>query len=301
MKMGFRTEMPKKIFILANPRASTYHDEILCEKLAALSSEIHAQAELYRFKSEAETRERLQKALDEDFDYFLAAGGDGTVSMLANLIRGKRPIGILPAGTGNVLARILNIPLDLEEALKLACGRVWTRTLDGLEINGRLYLMTASVGFSARLIRDIDSVGKSRLGILIYALTGLRGAFKNHSINFRVGIDGQESPVRAVELMVVNTGPWGMARYKLPNSRLDDGKLEVYDIQRGTFGDLLDAFLDIVLRERKVILHCLGQGQKITIDSRYELPVQADGDIIGHTPIEIKVVPGAASFIVPPG
>lgn len=290
----------KKVLIVANPRSGKYREEVFQKRLADILSAQRLSGEVYYLAGQEDLAERVSKAASEQVEAFLVVGGDGTVALVASHLRRKPfPIFIVPTGTTNLLAQVLGIPLDIEDALNLLVSPTETKTVDGLEINARLYFMNASTGLSASSIEEVRQEQKSSLGILAYVLAVIRRMVKATPRRFSVEIDGKGQQVEAAEIFIANIGAVGMPHYRLANSQFDDGKLEVCVIYKSTPRELLSALLDILVRKRKRSIHCIAHGERITIRCEECLPVQADGDVVEQTPVTIEVVPRAATFVVP--
>jgi diacylglycerol kinase (ATP) len=290
----------RKVLIVINTRSGNYKEESFQKALNSVFQK-SAYPEIYYFDGKHDIKPIVDKALNEGIRHFGVAGGDGTVSILADALRGRGDIGIIPIGTGNVIARILDLPMAPETALQNLLYSYHIRKIDGLETNGRLYLMSVSAGFTSTLLKDVNTAGKSTFGRLAYVLAAFRSLFSSYENTgvFQIEMDGLKRTIRAAELMVINMAPLGLWRYKIPENRIDDGKLETFVIHRGRFQDILNAFLDLIIRERKITLRILGQAEIININGTSKLSVQADGDIIGGLPVMVKVVPQAAGIIIP--
>src|SRR4029079_7791949 len=117
---------------------------------------------------------QTRRALDEGADVVLVAGGDGTVAQAVVLLAGTHiAMGLLPVGTGNLLARNLGVSLDLGEALDRAAGSGRDR-IDVLQTDGRCFTVMARVGIVAALMRESHGAGKPRFGWLAYVGGGVR-------------------------------------------------------------------------------------------------------------------------------
>ena len=291
----------KKLLIIVNTKASKYDEKLLNKRLAHVLSENKVDGEVYYFRDEAKLAERIDTAIREGVEAFVAAGGDGTVALVGNHLRGNKcPIGIIPIGTTNSLAQVIGIPLDMGKAIKIAISSTKTRTIDGLEINDKLYFMNASTGLSSYAIRDITEKEKSFLGRFVYVFSAVRRWFRVKPSTFFLEIDGKPQQIEAAEIFITNTGVLGGPQFKVSDSQLSDGKLEVLTIQKTTLGGFFNVLLDVYIRrKRKKSICYIGQCERITIRSDEPLLVQADGDIIGQAPVAITIVPKAATFIVP--
>ncbi len=243
----------------------------------------------------------LTEALNQGYQSFLAVGGDGTVNLVASMLWGKpHRLGIIPAGTTNTVARVLGIPLNIKESIELAASSEKIQSLDGLEVNGRVFLLNVSVGLSSIAISSVDSQKKTRFGILAYAIGGFSNIRRIRPRRFQVQVDGRTFNTRAVELHVTNTGIVGTPRFQMyPDSKTDDGRAEILTLRRWSIGELFNAALDVLTRRKRQAICLVTQGKDILIQSALPIEVQADGDILQQTPVRIRVLPQAIHFIVP--
>jgi diacylglycerol kinase family enzyme len=250
---------------------------------------------------EAMVRDACQKGVD----LVIAAGGDGTVSRVANGVRGTNvPLGILPVGTGNILARGLMLPLGLEAAIRLLAGEHDLMELDVLEIGGQWHVLNASVGLTANAVQGIVPEQKRQFGVLAYLFAALQW-FGWQPRRFQMVVDGKERWARASEILVSN----GEVLRELSNlvgppSTFCDGQLEVYIFRARSAFDYLAVLWNMLLRrgKRQPGLRHIHVRSMIRINSRgTQLPAQADGDPIGTTPVEVRIIPKAILVIVPKG
>jgi diacylglycerol kinase (ATP) len=297
---------PKQhVFVVLNPKAGN----------SDLANDIHMALEKY-FPTPEWTTEIYEMTGDEDIAALcrdscergaclvVAAGGDGTLVSVANgLVDSHIPLGVLPLGTGNDLARILGIPLKLQDALELLAGDHDVIEVDALKVGKRYFLSNVSVGISPHVMKDTKPEQKKRFGRLAYLWTLVRQSsiFRLH--RYRLTIDGQSHVVRAAEVMVSNTtlleelpSLFGPPKY------LNDAYLEVYMVTARTWREYLQMAWDLIRRRGKSAtkLYHLGVKRSIGIET-YGSPqlVQADGEVIGRTPVEVELVPKALHVIMP--
>jgi predicted polyphosphate/ATP-dependent NAD kinase len=125
-----RETRPKALVVL-NPVAGNSDASIVRQALEENLGNGDWYYEIYETTGQERLADVVRAALGQDFDVFVAAGGDGTVSGVVNgLIHSKHPLGIIPVGTGNTLARELDIPLNIEDALGILIGEHEVRTID---------------------------------------------------------------------------------------------------------------------------------------------------------------------------
>jgi YegS/Rv2252/BmrU family lipid kinase len=246
----------------------------------------------------------VRTALGSDgADLVVAVGGDGTVSGVASgLVHTDVPMGIVPVGTANTLARELGIPLRTKPALALLTGDHVLFMVDVIEVSGRFFIMNVSVGLSSLMMRDTDRLDKRRFGRVAYVWTGLRKLFGYQPHRFALTVDGESEEVTASEVAIVNIGALGDPTLRWSTEvALNDGQIDVLVIRARSALDYLSVAASVVLRrqaEDPAIRHRVAQ-RSVRVDAESDLPVQADGDFIGPPPVEVGIVPDGLRVVVP--
>lgn len=249
----------------------------------------------------------VRRAIDAGADRVVAAGGDGTVAAVAAALIGTNvPLGIVPLGTANVMARELGVPLDPAAACRLIAGTHELDSIDAMEVDGRCYFTQVGVGVDSLMIRDTDTRSKKRFGRLAYIWSGLRRLLGFSPRRFVIQVDGgSQHVVRASQVLVANVGAMGAPALRWgPGIRPDDGKLTLCIVRARTLWHyariawhvLRGTHNDDPLVHYLAIRHTAEIGLKT---SSRPLPVQADGEIIGQTPVRLKLLPAAVRLIVP--
>jgi diacylglycerol kinase (ATP) len=236
------------------------------------------------------------------FDLVVAAGGDGTVSAVIDGLAGSLvPLGIVPTGTANLIARELNIPLEIDGAIALIAGAPRSQRIDAMRIGERVYVLVAGVGISASVAGGTTRKNKRRFGLIAYLGATILKIFEFKSRRLEVDVDGVAQRYRAVEVAVANCGILAKMLFPQgPDIRVDDGHLDVWILSTKTLVDYPRYLFKIITRRSATPrVHFIEARRRITIRSSVPLPVQADGDVIGTTPVEIDVIPGALTVLVP--
>lgn len=293
----------RNVFVILNPVAGKSDASAIRQALEHRFVGDTWAYEVYETTGEERVAEIVRAALDRGFDTFVAAGGDGTVSGVAGgLVRRGIPMGIIPVGTGNALARELGIPVSIEGALSLLTEKHDTAHIDAIQVGDQFFVLNISVGISALTMRDTERQDKRRFGVMAYIWTGIGKLFGVQPHRFTVEVDGQMVQVRASEITIANSGAMGDPSFRWgPHVRLDDGRLDVCIVHARTAVDYLRVTQDVLLgqQQRSSNIRCLSVERSISISADRPLPVQADGELIGHTPVQIQLVPGAVQVIVP--
>ena len=224
----------------------------------------------------------------------VAAGGDETVpAVIDGLIGTSIPLGIIPVGTGNLIAHELNIPLEIAEAVALIAGAHKSRQIDALRIGKRVYVLNASLGISASVPGGTTRKNKRRFGRIAYFWTVILKIFTLRRRYLVVTVDGKALNYRAVEVAIFNCGILANVLYpKGPDIRIDDGHLDVWIVSSKTFQDYPRYLFQMITRMRaKRLSHFLSSGNSVSIRSSVPLPVQADGDIIVKKALKPRLKP----------
>jgi YegS/Rv2252/BmrU family lipid kinase len=260
--------------------------------------------DIYETTGKENVAELTRAACEKGAGLVVAAGGDGTVAGVVNgLVNSGIPLGILPVGTGNGLARALSIPLDLESALALLIEDHDLIELDALQVGDSYYILNVSAGISAHAMRDTPPEQKRRFGMAAYVWTFVTQALGFQPRRFNLNLDGHPAQVRASEILVSNGALLKEAPFPLgPREKFNDGIFDVYIITAQNLGDYLRILWNLIFNRngRKKELRTLTVKKNIRIEGAgREYTVQADGEVIGRTPVEVTVAPSAVKVIVP--
>jgi YegS/Rv2252/BmrU family lipid kinase len=247
-----------------------------------------------------DTGERLaREAVRSGVDLVLASGGDGTITACAGGIAGTRvPLGVLPCGTGNLLARNLGLPLSLDEALAVALTGS-NRRLDVGTVNGRPFLVMAGIGFDAEMLDGADERLKCRVGWAAYVLSALRH-LRDRPVRMALRADGGPPQRRwASGVIVGNVGSLQGNVRLLPDAAPDDGVLNVAVLAASGWTGWLRLAADVLLRRktgRVAHLTC----RELTIQASRARPWEVDGEVAGTTrQLRITLEPGSLLVRVP--
>ena len=234
-------------------------------------------------------------------DLVVLGGGDGTMNSAAPaLIETGLPLGLLPLGTANDLARTLGIPLELEEAVRVVIEGV-PRRIDLGEVNGHPFFNVASIGLSVAVTRELTGEVKRRWGRLGYALATLRALWKMRPFRAEIQHDGEAHRVRTLQVAVGNGRFYGGGMTIDETAAIDDGQLNLYSLEFEGIWKL--AMIYPAFRSGR---HGLWQEvrtasfQEVEIRTRRPRPVNTDGELTTRTPARFRVLRGAVSVLVPP-
>jgi diacylglycerol kinase family enzyme len=247
-----------------------------------------------------------KRAIEEAVDLVVVAGGDGTVRVVcAELARTAIPVAVLPAGTGNLLARNLGIPLDLDTALsRLLDGRdhrIDSVRVDGDQLDTDLFVVMAGLGLDAAIIGDAPDQLKKHVGWAAYVVSTLKNL--NHPfVRVEIVIDDQPPVVRRARTVVIgNVGTLQANIPLLPDALPDDGLIDAVVLAPRRLSHWPRLALSLVLKSmqegRNVERY---RGKRIHVTAARTVRRQLDGDTIedGRT-LRAEVEPGALVVRLP--
>ncbi len=242
-----------------------------------------------------------QKALDEGAELLLVWGGDGTVQRCINVIAGTdTALGILPAGTANLLARNLDIPQDIDQAVQIAFHGARQR-LDTATVNGEHFAVMAGAGLDALMIDDADAGLKDRFGRAAYLWTGSRNLDAS-PVKATVKVEGRPFYRGVVTCVLVgNLSKIGAGVELFDGSRADDGMLEFGVVSAKSRVQWVRTMGRVVLgRAENSPFVTTGRGRTIQVTFDKPTQYELDGGARKATKkLKIKVRPGSVEVRVP--
>lgn len=285
-----------RLVVLANTRSTRYP--------ADLDRLLDPLRERFRVGLEAVERpetfsDRIRAAAPRA-DALVVASGDGTVARSAReLIDAGRPVGLVPIGNANDLARGLGLPTDPAEACALLLDARPAPVDVGL-VNGRHFFSAATLGLGARISATMDARSKRRWGRLSQ-LPGVVSAFRRRRA-FRVAleIDGRTHRLRSLHVTVGNGRTIGGGIVIEEQARLDDALLDVSSVRPQSLLSLFTLAPDFWRGRRRGHPRIdTFRARAFRLSTPRPMPIATDGDVVTETPAEFRTLPGAVRFLVP--
>ncbi|HEY5095680.1 MAG TPA: lipid kinase [Candidatus Eremiobacteraceae bacterium] len=254
-------------------------------------------------RSVIRSRSAIANAIREhrdDVDCVIVGGGDGTLNgALQGLVGTDLPLGLLPLGTANDLAKTLGIPNDLDEACDvIAQGH--SRRIDVGRVNDAYFFNEASVGLSVALCRALTSEAKARFGILALLYNAVVLLFRMHRFRAHVRVDGgDEFDVKTLQLTLGNSRNFG-GFVASDEAEIDDRLLDFYSVGFEHGWTYFDAFRALLQRryDEARSVHTT-HGKRFEVRTHRPKRIEADGEIVTATPAVFEVVPRAVAVFVP--
>lgn len=224
-------------------------------------------------------------ARQDHVDCLILAGGDGTLNAAARgLVATGLPLGILPVGTANDLARTLGLPEDIDAAARvIAAGGL--RHIDVGEVNGHFFFNVASIGLSAQLAQKMTPEFKRRFGRLSYALTAAKALLRARPFHAVLIADGERNRVKTMQIAVGNGHFYGGGTAIAWDAEIDDGQLNLYSLEFSRVWRMA-----LMLRTFKSGTHGIfkevrtARASTFRIVTRRPQPINADGELVTETP-----------------
>lgn len=254
--------------------------------------------EIYHERAEEipDTIRRLAPGVDR----VIVGGGDGTLNAAAGaLVETGLPMGILPMGTANDLARTLQIPARLDEACRVIAEGELHR-IDLGRVNGRYFFNVASIGLAVKVTHLLTPEVKKRWGVFGYGRCLLKALRENQSFSAVIRYDGTVLRHRSIQIAVGNGRHYGGGMTVAEDARIDDGRLHLYSLEPQGFWSLVrlaPALRRGEMADRENVL--LLSGRTIEVVTRRPLRVDTDGELTTRTPARFEVVPAVLPVFVP--
>lgn len=293
-----------RVRVLLNPGASRAPER---EALDALLAERPGWGVVVLTEDHSLTKQ-VQEAVRDRIDMVIAAGGDGTVAGVAGALAVLGPLapvlGVLPLGTANDLAKQLEIPLEVAAALAVF-DAADVRTIDAIEVtlddgSTRVVINVANGGFAAQVGAVLDSEAKETWGVLAYARAAVDAESPVHRVTLQ--LDGAAPEEHEAVVLAIANGPTcGGGVRVAPTADLEDGLLDVVIVQPASAPRL--AALAARLRVGTVEEHDLLErrvGRALTLRIDPPMPFSLDGEIVAHSVVSARVLPGALKVVVGP-
>jgi diacylglycerol kinase (ATP) len=288
---------PVKILFVINHKSGRGNDDSLKNLIAEQAKSQDFDAQIYSMSGndEARIRAEIKRYLP---DVVAAAGGDGTIKMMAEVLAGSKIVlAIIPYGSANGMAKELNI-LDIDTAFRmLSTGK--KKLIDLIRINNEVCIHLADVGLNARVVKRFEK--DPRRGKITYArhLFGEMFFLKNYW--FQISCDGKEIRRKGVSITFANASKYGTGAVINPKGIIDDGKFELVIVKPFPRVQLLA----IAWKMFRGKLHTSDYVEIVscteaTVISNRKTTLQIDGEVIGKVKeINLSVMPKVLNILIP--
>lgn len=291
-----------RIRLIYNPSAGKETFKNRLADVLQILEEGGLEASCHATRGSGDATKAAKEAAEDQFDYVVACGGDGTVHEVVNgLARCERrpPLGIIPVGTTNDLARALGIPFQVEQAAHLIAAR-HAMPLDLGRIDDEQYFVNiAACGRLSEITYEVPSKLKTMLGQLAYYMKGLEllPSLRPISLRLKAGEFAYEG--QAMLCLITNSRSVGGFEHVAPHASVNDGLLDVLIVKPTNLGDMIRLVTaaargDHVSDERVIYFHA----REIELSSAEIADLNIDGEYGGQLPRTVSVMQSHLSVIV---
>ena len=295
---------PRKATLISNPKTGRYGSRRRpVDELASQLESLGVKVDLRLTQGPGDATKIAARAARNGSSDIIVAGGDGTINEAIQGVAGtKARLAIIPRGTANVLARELGLPLDDEQALKIAAQGKTREIYLGLAIDettqvSRYFVLMAGIGLDASVVRRVQPSLKKRIGKGAFWISGLCHLATWNPRPFILEINGHK--YTSTFAAIGKGGKYGGDLAITPRARLDQPNFEVCIIQTKSR-----------LRYLRLLSYAMRNGMPrntpevqfvnaVSVRAHGDAQVQIDGELIGHLPMRFEIAPQSLNVIVP--
>lgn len=274
---------------------SRYGDSALSEPLQSLRGAVETVC-----PDNPESLPDLIRERAAEVDQIILCGGDGTINLaLDALLEVNRPVGLIPTGTANDLARSLEIPTDPEQAVEIINAGHQRRS-NVSRVNGVSFINAFGMGIGPQTTREMDDTEKSKFGALAYLLGLIRAQKAQTKFKATISSDTENHVGSFLQITVGNGIHYGGGMTISDKAELADGRLDVLLVKAQSRWKLLSHALRFkfgAFKHEETLVHW--RCSQVEIETDRVLDITADGEFLTQTPAQCKVLSDTLNFFAP--
>ena len=291
-----------KAMIIVNPSSGAEESENYTEKLKKQLDAVAAEFVIKKTKKSGDAKEFAEEAALNDYEAVFVLGGDGTVSEAVNglmLHDSKLPLGIIPLGTVNNVARAIGIPMNPEKAID-SLEQLTVQQIDVGKLNDRYFISSTSVGPIPESVQEVDVDMKTKFGVFAYLIEGIKALRNDETYTFELDIDGEKWTAEYSLLLIAMSNFVGGVGTIIPEAAIDDGLIHLVTLKETTAKEKLSLVPELFQNKeytKDQLEHRSFKKARIRLleDIDKEINCTVDGDKGQTFPLEIEVLPQALS------
>ena len=252
----------------------------------------------YELPEQCDTAELRKTIEDAKADRVVAVGGDGTLKLVAEaLLQKETPIGLIPAGSANGMARELGIPDDPDLALDIIVNGS-PKKIHAVVVNDELCIHLADIGFNAYIIKKFDDLPQR--GMLGYAKAAWQALWRHHKMEVEIHTNNEVIKSAAAMVVIANATMYGTGVQINPDGKLDDDVFEVILVKKYSVMEILKIrFTNLPFNPKTIEIF---KTKQLEIKSKHKTHFQVDGEYQGKVnTIQARLIPDAIQVIVSAG
>lgn len=234
-------------------------------------------------------------------DLVIVGGGDGTLNAVVDsLVETNLPLGVLPFGTANDLARTLGIPTNTKDACDVIVNG-HLKCIDLGLVNGKYFFNVASIGLSVDITEKLSKGLKRRWGVLAYGITALQVLASTRRFSATVVVNGETLPrFKTIQIAIGNGRYYGGGMAVAENAAIDDQKLDLYSLELKHWWQIFPLIWHLPEgRQHQLPWVRTLEGQEIEVHTHKSYSINTDGEITTITPAKFKVIPRKLKVFAP--
>jgi YegS/Rv2252/BmrU family lipid kinase len=291
--------MKKKILYIINPFSGSSKKNNLEQIIGSETDKSRFELFIKHTEYAGHGKELARQAIEDKLDIVVAVGGDGTINEISSqLINTDIVFAIIPKGSGNGLARFLNIPLDEKKAVRLI-NKMNVLTIDSIKLNDLHYVNMAGIGFDAHIAHLFSTFGKR--GFKSYVKLVYKEYKKYKSQNYLLTIDGKQIEQQAFVISFANSSQFGNNAHIAPLAKINDGLIDLCILKEFPAYKAISLVYQLYTKRLpKSRYYKVHKAKHIQVKSETELLAHIDGEPIklGNN-LDIKILPKSLKIICP--
>lgn len=283
-----------KLLFIINPGSGS-HNIDLKDVISTHFKEKEIEIDLFELPDDCSLEKIKSKISDSGADKVIAVGGDGTLKLVAEcLLNTETPIGIIPAGSANGMAKELGVPTDITKALNLLETGTGKK-IHVVKLNNEICIHLSDLGFNAYLVKRFDSL--SERGMWGYAKATWHALWNHKRMDVELRLEDKTVKSKAAMVAIANATMYGSGLKINPDGKLDDKLFEIILVKDYSYLEIIKIWItNLPFNPKKIEVF---QTDEVKIYSKYKTHFQVDGEYIGKTnSVEAKILPAAISIIV---
>ncbi len=282
-----------KLLFVINPGSGS-HDINLKEVISTHFSSKDVSVELFELPKNCSLEKIKQRIEQAKADRVVAVGGDGTLKLIAEcLLNTNVPIGVIPAGSANGMAKELGIPTEIKEALDLVVnGR--PKKIHTVKLNNEICIHLSDLGFNAYLVKKFDTIPER--GMWGYAKATWHALWNHKRMQIELNIKGETIKSAAAMVAIANATMYGTGLKINPDGKLDDELFEIIVVKDYSYLEILKIWLTkLPFNPKKIEVF---QTSKVKISSKHKAHFQIDGEYVGKVnEVTAEILPASVTIV----
>ena len=282
-----------KLLFVINPGSGS-HDINLKEVISTHFSSKDVSVELFELPKNCSLEKIKQRIEQAKADRVVAVGGDGTLKLIAEcLLNTDVPIGVIPAGSANGMAKELGISTDIKEALDLVVNGK-PKKIHTVKLNNEICIHLSDLGFNAYLVKKFDTIPER--GMWGYAKATWHALWNHKRMQIELNIKGETIKSAAAMVAIANATMYGTGLKINPDGKLDDELFEIIVVKDYSYLEILKIWLTkLSFNPKKIEVF---QTSKVKISSKHKAHFQIDGEYVGKVnEVTAEILPASVTIV----